>query len=77
MWISAILTIIGGVPLLLISPVGPGRQSRGHLVGLGIIVLLIGLITAAVASRLGKGGNGARLIVSVSRCCRSRAPSPR
>lgn len=68
-WISALLEIIAGVVLLVLaltaSPSGAGGAARGVLTALGIIALLIGLLTAAVATRLGKGGNGARIIVTV------------
>jgi len=64
-WISAILAIIGGLLLLLFAPAAPGNVGRGFVVAVGVIVLLIGLLTAAVASRLAKGGNGARMIVSI------------
>ena len=45
------------------DPLGPG--TSGALLALGIGVLILGIVTAAVASRLGKGSNGARLLVSV------------
>jgi len=67
-WISAILQIIVGVLLLIVAAtVGTSQISvaTGVLVAVGIFTLIVGLITAAVASRLGKGGNGARLIVTV------------
>jgi hypothetical protein len=49
---------------------GRGRRAAGQpgnstlLFVIGIVTLILGLITAAVASRLGRGGNGARMIVS-------------
>jgi hypothetical protein len=65
-WISAILEIIGGVLLLVLTPTVRNQGNATWLVfALGILVLLIGLITAAVASRLSKGGNGARILVAV------------
>jgi hypothetical protein len=68
-WISAILEIIAGVLLRVVAPLvrneGASDVSMGVLITLGIVTLLIGLITAAVASRLGKGGNGARVIVTI------------
>ena len=68
-WISAILTIIGGVLLLVLAPVAQQStgisNAGGGFVLAGIVALIIGLIIAAVASRLGKGGNGARLIVTI------------
>lgn len=65
-WISAILEIIGGVLLLVLTPALRNQGNATWLVfALGILVLLIGLITAAVASRLSKGGNGARIVVTV------------
>ncbi|GEL26732.1 hypothetical protein PSU4_56860 [Pseudonocardia sulfidoxydans NBRC 16205] len=67
-WISAILQIIVGVLLLIVAAtVGTAQVdvSSGVIVAVGIFTLVIGLLTAAVASRLGKGGNGARIIVTV------------
>ena len=68
-WISAVLEIIAGVMLLVLAGVakadGATDVSFGTVLLFGIVVLLIGVITAAVASRLGKGGNGARMIITV------------
>lgn len=67
-WISAILQIIVGVLLLIVAATVGTSQievATGVLVAVGIFTLIVGLITAAVASRLGKGGNGARIIVTV------------
>ncbi|MGD9990371.1 hypothetical protein [Pseudonocardia sp.] len=67
-WISAILQLLVGVLLLVVAAtVGTADidVARGVIVAVGIFTLVIGLLTAAVASRLGKGGNGARIIVTV------------
>jgi hypothetical protein len=68
-WISAVLEILAGVMLLVLAGVakadGASDISFGTVLLFGIVVLLIGVITAAVASRLGKGGNGARMIITV------------
>ncbi|AEA26673.1 hypothetical protein ACFQ34_26865 [Pseudonocardia benzenivorans] len=68
-WISAVLQILIGVMLLVVAAaVAPDVDltvGRGTVVAIGILVLLVGIVTAAVASRLGKGGNGARILVSV------------
>lgn len=64
-WISALVSIVGGVLILLVSPATGGVNVGRAVIVLGLAVLVVGLVTAAVASRLGKGGNGARLLVSV------------
>lgn len=67
-WISAILQIIVGALLLIVAATIGTRDiqvASGVIVAVGIFTLLVGLVTAAVASRLGKGGNGARIIVTV------------
>lgn len=67
-WISAVLQIVVGVLLLVVAAtIGTAEinVARGAIVAIGIFTLVIGLLTAAVASRLGRGGNGARIIVTV------------
>lgn len=68
-WISAILQIIVGILLLVVAAaVAPDIEinvGRGVLLTISVLVLLVGLITAAVASRLGRGGNGARMLVTI------------
>lgn len=67
-WISAILQILVGVLLLVVAAtIGTAeiRVASGVIVAIAVFTLIIGLLTAAVASRLGKGGNGARIIVTV------------
>lgn len=65
-WITAVIEIIGGILLLVLAPAvrSSGGPANVALL-LGGLVLLIGLITAAVASRLARGGNGARILVTV------------
>ncbi|MBN9111579.1 MAG: hypothetical protein J0I34_22695 [Pseudonocardia sp.] len=63
-WISALLSSLWGLIILLLSPAtGSLAYGRAYFV-VGVVLLVFGLITAAVASRLGKGGNGARMLVS-------------
>ncbi|GAA4675294.1 hypothetical protein GCM10023215_03940 [Pseudonocardia yuanmonensis] len=66
-WISAVLAVLGGLLLIVAGSVTAGAAglTPGVLVGIGVAYVILGLITGAVASRLGRGGNGARLLVSV------------
>ncbi|GAA1875651.1 hypothetical protein GCM10009836_66190 [Pseudonocardia ailaonensis] len=60
-WISAVLALLGGIALLVLGASAPNRLA----VIVGVVYVLIGLVTGAVASRLGKGGRGARLLVTI------------
>ena len=68
-WISAVLEILAGVLLLVLAPAvraaGEARLPVEALVALAVFSLVVGLITAAVAARLGQGGRGARMVVTV------------
>ncbi|ODT98581.1 MAG: hypothetical protein ABS81_27565 [Pseudonocardia sp. SCN 72-86] len=67
-WISAVLQILVGVLLLVVAAtIGTAevKVASGVIVAIGVFTLIIGLLTAAVASSLGKGGNGARVIVTI------------
>lgn len=72
-WINAVLHLLFGV-LLLIAGVAAGSAisgadnrvvAQGLLIGIGIVYLIIGLVTAFVASRLGRGGRGSRMLLTV------------
>ncbi len=71
-WINAVLHLLFGI-LLLVAGVAVGSTgaasgravATGVLVGVGIIYLLIGLVTAFVAARLGQGGRGSRMLLTI------------
>jgi hypothetical protein len=68
-WISAVIAIVSGVLLLIFAPavrvqVGNSNVSTAVIV-IGVVILVIGLLTAWVATRLGKGGNGARILLTI------------
>lgn len=71
-WINAVLHLLFGI-LLLVAGVAVGSTgvssgravATGVLVGVGIIYLLIGLVTAFVAARLGRGGRGSRMLLTI------------
>ena len=71
-WINAILHLLFGV-LLLVAAVAFGAAATGStrvvapalLIVIGIVYLIIGLITAFVATRLGQGGRGSRMLLTV------------
>lgn len=70
-WINAILQILFGV-LLLVAAIAAGTAvaganrvvGQGLLTGIGSVYLLIGAVTALVASRLGRGGHGSRMLLT-------------
>jgi predicted Na+-dependent transporter len=68
-WISAVIAIVSGVLLLIFAPavrvqVGNSNVSTAVII-IGVVILVIGLLTAWVATRLGKGGNGARILLTI------------
>ncbi len=75
-WISAILGVLSGILLLIISFTGDSDYISGELgVGtanaanilrvLGAVYIVVGLITALIASKLAAGSNGARIFLTV------------
>ena len=71
-WINAVIHLLIGV-LLLVAAIVIGAAASGNTrvigtglaVTLGIVYLLIGLVTAFVAARLGLGGRGSRMLLTV------------
>jgi len=71
-WISAVLSVLGGLALLILGGAAGGSVT-GPAAGfgtttvmvIGAVYIVIGLLMGAVASRLGQGGRGARLIVTI------------
>lgn len=72
-WINAILHLLLGV-LLLVAAVVVGASAAdaatrgigtGLAVGLAIIYFIIGAVTAFVAVRLGRGGRGSRMLLTI------------
>lgn len=66
-WIVAILTILAGVLLLLISDsaLAEADISEGTATTYGIVELVLGAVIALVAIGLGRGNNFARILVSI------------
>jgi hypothetical protein len=72
-WINAVLHLLLGVLLLVVAVAfgasGADATTRtigtGLAVGLAIIYLIIGAVTAFVATRLGRGGRGSRMLLTV------------
>ena len=68
-WLQAILGIVGGVVLLIVhndSDVLSHTTLTGdELLGVAIAAIVIGLITAMVASALGRGSNFARWLIAI------------
>jgi hypothetical protein len=71
-WISAILHLLLGVLLLIAGvAIGAAASGSGRVIGTGlavtlaIVYLIIGLITAFVAVRLGRGGRGSRMLLTI------------
>lgn len=69
LWVQALLGIAGGVILILVhhnrSVIHNTHQTASALLAIGIVVLVIGLVTALIASALGRGSNFARWIVAI------------
>ncbi len=67
-WINAVLYVIGGIALLVLSgddeSLAAADISESTARTLGITWVIIGLIAAFVAYRLGAGGSGARVFVA-------------
>lgn len=69
-WINAILHLLFGA-LLILAGLAAGAASVNTqapgvmVVGIGIVYLIIGLVTAVVAARLGRGGRGSRMLLTV------------
>ena len=72
-WINAILSLLIGV-LLLVAAVAVGASGAdaatrsigtGLAVGLAIVYIVIGAVTAYVAVRLGQGGRGSRMLLTI------------
>jgi hypothetical protein len=72
-WINAILHLLLGVLLLVVAVAfgasGADVTTRGIgtglAVGLAIVYFIIGAVTAFVATRLGRGGRGSRMLLTV------------
>jgi hypothetical protein len=67
-WITAILDILGGILLLVLANIAGGPVSNvpaGFLWFLGIFYIILGLVIAWVAVRLGQGGRGARMLLTI------------
>jgi hypothetical protein len=69
LWVQAILGIGGGIALILLrhnrSLLDHGHTSASTLLAYGIAVLVIGVITALIATSLGHGSNFARWLVGL------------
>jgi hypothetical protein len=72
-WINAVLHLLLGVLLLVVAVAfgasGADAATRGIgtglAVGLAIVYLIIGAVTAFVATRLGRGGRGSRMLLTI------------
>ncbi len=71
-WISAILHLLLGVLLLIAGvAIGAAATGSGRVIGTGlavtlaIVYLIIGLVTVFVAVRLGQGGRGSRMLLTI------------
>lgn len=69
MWINAVLEILVGVLTMIASGDLELRletgQSQSVLLWVGIVGVVLGLITVALAMGLARGSNGARAIVTI------------
>jgi hypothetical protein len=68
-WLAAALDIIGGLVLVAFAGTEEVQEltgaSSGTLTTAGWTTLIIGVIVAVVAIRLGEGSSGARMLVTV------------
>ncbi len=70
-WISGVLSIIGGIALILVRDnVDVQREllagsTSQTLVTIGVVYLIVGLVTIAVANGLLRGSRFSRLVVTV------------
>lgn len=66
-WIVAILTIIGGVALLLLSDdtLSQAGIAKGTATTFGWVEIVLGVVVALVAMGLARGSNGARMLVTI------------
>lgn len=69
MWINAIIEIIAGILTVLASGdvehLAQYDQAQAVVLTIGIIAIVFGLITIALALGLARGGSAARVIVTV------------
>lgn len=67
LWIQAIIGIVGGILLIVFhhdhSLIHNSKASSSDLLGYGIGALVVGLITAWIASAIGRGSNFARWFI--------------
>ncbi len=69
LWLQALIGIAGGVVLIVVRHAASVQhnthRSASTLVAVGIVILALGVITALIASSLGRGSNLARWIVVI------------
>jgi uncharacterized membrane protein YjdF len=69
LWIEAIVGIVGGIYLMIAHNqadlINELDRSGDTILAYGIAALVIGLVTALVASALGRGSNFARWLVAI------------
>ena len=68
-WLQALLQIAGGVVLLIVRDdrdvLKNTSYSSDELLTIAVVIIVVGLITALVASALGRGSNFARWLVAI------------
>ncbi len=68
-WLAAILDVISGAVLVFFADVDDLQEATGSsataITTAGWVVLVIGLLVALVATRLARGGSGARMLVTI------------
>lgn len=68
-WISVILDLVGGIALIALANnsdvLDALSTDSGTVKTMGIVILVLGVILALVVFQLGRGGNVARLLVSI------------
>lgn len=69
LWIQAVIQMIGGIVLILArndaDVLAQTDLSSGGMLAAGVVAILIGAITAIIASAIGRGSNFARWIVAI------------
>lgn len=69
LWIQAVIQMIGGIVLILArndaDVLAQTDLSSGSMLAAGVVAILIGAITAIIASAIGRGSNFARWIVAI------------
>jgi len=69
LWIQAVIQMIGGVVMILarndVDILDQTDLSSGSMLAIGVVAILIGAITAIVATAVGRGSNFARWIVAI------------